>query len=80
MQQFIEFVTRHCPSDDIVPVLIAHNGKDFDVPLLANVFKREGLQMPPTWHFMDTLPVARRAISRDSIPNYKLVGSLPRHQ
>lgn len=73
VQRFIDFINNHCPSEDIVPVLIAHNGKTFDIPFLAMEFARGGMQIPANWYFMDTLLVARRVINKDDIPSLKLV-------
>ena len=72
----MNFVDSHCTSEDSVPVLIAHNGKSFDIPFLALEFAREGFQIPANWHFLDTLLVARRAISKDDIPSLRLVRCL----
>lgn len=73
VQQFMDFVDSHCSSEDIVPVLIAHNGKSFDIPFLALEFAREGFQIPPNWHFLDTLLVARRVINKEDISSMRLV-------
>lgn len=62
-QRFIDFVARHCPADDVVPVLIAHNGRSFDVPWLAAEFARSGLEVPAKWHYLDTFLLAKRALS-----------------
>lgn len=61
-QQFLEFVSRQCSAEDAVPVLIAHNGRAFDVPWIAAEFARSGLQLPADWHFLDTYQLARRAL------------------
>lgn len=73
MQQFMDFVNHHCPTKDIVPVLIAHNGRTFDIPFLAMEFDRGGMQIPANWYFMDTLWVARRVINQDDIQSFRLV-------
>ncbi|EEF49935.1 exonuclease, putative [Ricinus communis] len=41
-------------------LLVAHNGRSFDVPFLINEFKRSGVDVPCNWLFMDTLPLARK--------------------
>ncbi|CAL8466793.1 g6329 [Coccomyxa elongata] len=72
VQQFMDFINHHCPTKDIVPVLIAHNGRTFDIPFLAMEFARGGMQIPANWYFMDTLLVARRVINQDNIQSLKL--------
>jgi DNA polymerase III alpha subunit (gram-positive type) len=71
--QLLDFVAQHCPSEDAAPVLIAHNGKRFDVPFLAMEFKRVGLVMPTNWYFLDTLYLARNLISKDDLPSHDQV-------
>lgn len=73
VQQFMDFIDSHCTSEDTVPVLIAHNGRRFDIPFLAMEFAREGFKIPANWHFMDTLMVAQKVIDRDNIQSLKLV-------
>ncbi|EIE26488.1 P-loop containing nucleoside triphosphate hydrolase protein [Coccomyxa subellipsoidea C-169] len=72
VQQFMDFIDSHCASEDTVPVLIAHNGRRFDIPFLAMEFAREGFKIPANWHFMDTLMVAQKVIDRDNIQSLKL--------
>ncbi|GAB2287290.1 hypothetical protein Dimus_021670 [Dionaea muscipula] len=43
-------------------VLIAHNGRTFDVPFLTREFRRCAYEIPPDWLFLDTLPLAREAM------------------
>ena len=63
-QRFLGFVARHCPAEDgVVPVLIAHNGRSFDVPWLAAEFARAGLEVPASWHYLDTFLLAKRALA-----------------
>lgn len=40
-------------------VLVAHNGRCFDVPFLINEFNRCSYEIPSNWLFLDTLPLAR---------------------
>lgn len=39
--------------------LIAHNGASYDGPLIEATCARLGLPLPPTFHVLDTLPLAR---------------------
>ena len=63
---FIDFINYHCPTEDFVPVLIAHNGKTFDIPFLDMEFACAGMQIPAKWHYMDTLSMARSVINQDA--------------
>ena len=47
---------------DAVAVLIAHNGNAFDNRMLTAEFKRCSLAVPQTWHWMDSLPLARELL------------------
>lgn len=58
----MDFVSRHCGAQGMVPVLIAHNGRSFDLPWLAAEFGRAGLQLPADWHFLDTCQLAKRTL------------------
>ncbi|KAL2941108.1 Exonuclease DPD1 chloroplastic/mitochondrial [Bienertia sinuspersici] len=40
-------------------VLVAHNAKNYDVPVLVNEFRRYDHDIPSNWFFLDTLPLCR---------------------
>ena len=40
-------------------LLLAHNGHKFDHRILKHHIQEFGLQVPPNWYFVDTLPMAR---------------------
>ena len=40
-------------------LLLAHNGHKFDHRILRHHIQEFGLQVPPNWYFVDTLPMAR---------------------
>ncbi|KAK9821728.1 hypothetical protein WJX81_006389 [Elliptochloris bilobata] len=40
------------------PVLVAHNGRSFDLPMLSANLARVGAELPPDWWFLDTLKLA----------------------
>ena len=44
---------------DATPVLAAHNGRRFDVPMLQANLARVGAQLPPDWWFLDTYLLAK---------------------
>lgn len=43
-------------------LLIAHNGRSFDVPFLRSEFHRCGVEFPSNWLFADSLIMARKAM------------------
>ncbi|XP_047321793.1 exonuclease DPD1, chloroplastic/mitochondrial [Impatiens glandulifera] len=45
-----------------IVLLVAHNGRNFDVPFLINEFNRNNFDIPHDWHFLDTLPLAREVM------------------
>lgn len=61
--EFCEFC-----SGDIT--LIAHNGDGFDVPFLRAEFKRNGVEFPTAWTFIDSLKWSRRY--RKDLPRHSL--------
>ena len=56
--------------------LIAHNGKNFDMPLLLRELQKLHYTIPKNWHFIDTLRIARYILPQ--LPNHKLT-TLRRH-
>ncbi|TXG65256.1 hypothetical protein EZV62_006531 [Acer yangbiense] len=40
-------------------MLVAHNARNFDVPFLIEEFARHSFEVPPSWLFVDTLPLAQ---------------------
>lgn len=53
------FVDDCCASPDCVPVLVAHNGRRFDFPLLLRHCAAHGVALPANWHYYDTLHFAQ---------------------
>ena len=43
-------------------ILVAHNGKIFDVPFLKEEFRRHSCELPSNWVFLDTVPLARKLL------------------
>ncbi|WP_108624270.1 putative quorum-sensing-regulated virulence factor [Candidatus Similichlamydia epinepheli] len=52
------------------PVLIAHNGKQFDIPFIENELNRFDLHLPKDWPTVDTLQWARKY--RPDLPRHSL--------
>ena len=44
------------------PLLVAHNGRSFDTPILVNEHRRAGKEMPPHWRFADSVLLARAVL------------------
>uniref|UniRef100_A0A1D1YU06 DNA polymerase III polC-type n=1 Tax=Anthurium amnicola TaxID=1678845 RepID=A0A1D1YU06_9ARAE len=60
----IKFVrSRQIPGKPVI--LVAHNGRRFDVPFLVNEFRRCAMEVPSDWLFLDTLYLARRLVKPD---------------
>lgn len=46
-------------------ILVAHNGRRFDVPFLISEFQRCSVEIPQDWLFLDTLYIARQLVNPD---------------
>ena len=57
----LEYIKSRQKPGGIV-LLVAHNGRSFDVPFLINEFSRCGIEIPENWRFLDTLPLVRELI------------------
>ena len=57
----VQFVKK-CSKPGEIAVLVSHNGKNFDNRMLTAEFKRSGNTVPPSWHWLDTLPLARQLL------------------
>ncbi len=56
--------------------LIAHNGKNFDMPILLQEMQKLNYTIPKNWYFIDSLKIARYILPE--LPNHKLP-TLRRH-
>ena len=74
-QQLLEFIERQCSAEEALPLLIAHNGRSFDVPFLNIELQRNGLALPQDTLFFDTYRYARQVFPQLSIDpgSYKQV-------
>ncbi|DBB01647.1 TPA: hypothetical protein ACH3X1_000283 [Trebouxia sp. C0004] len=59
--QLVQFINKGTEADE-VPVLVAHNGKNFDNRMLTAEYKRCGVSLPEMWQWLDTLPLARNLL------------------
>ena len=55
-------------------LLVAHNARQFDAGFLQAEYRRLGRELPDDWRFVDTLPLARKTLSKNTVPggSYKL--------
>lgn len=72
---FFEFVDRMSHGE--TPLLVAHNGAQFDIPVLLNACNLSGRPLPLDYYHLDSVRLAR-FISRNNGPgrpaDHKLVG------
>lgn len=55
---FVRYIeSRQKPGGHVV--IVAHNARSFDIPILINEFRRYNHEIPPNWLFLDTLALAR---------------------
>lgn len=59
--QLVQLISKGTEADE-VPVLVAHNGRNFDNRMLTAEFKRCGVSLPEAWQWLDTLPLARKLL------------------
>lgn len=80
-QQLLDFIERQCSAQSALPLLIAHNGRGFDIPFLHNELQRNGLALPEQTLFFDTYPYSRQILPPlGRLPvNYKQVCHCPAH-
>ncbi|KDP23420.1 hypothetical protein JCGZ_23253 [Jatropha curcas] len=48
-------------------LLVAHNGRTFDVPFLTQEFNRHGFDIPSNWLFLDTMPLVREWMKSEGL-------------
>lgn len=65
MKELIPILVRYVKSRQKAggqTILIAHNGKSFDVPFLISEFGRYDYEIPSDWLFLDTMSLARQLL------------------
>ncbi|KAH7678656.1 DNA-directed DNA polymerase protein [Dioscorea alata] len=62
--KLIKFVDD-CEKDRNGVLLVAHNGRRFDVPFLIKEFERYSMEVPLKWLFLDTLTLVKRLMNQD---------------
>ena len=78
-QQLLEFIDRQCSAHNAVPLLIAHNGRAFDIPFLHLELQRNGLALPETTLFFDTYRYAKEVLPllKRDLASYSQVCTAP---
>jgi len=59
-----------CPQDKIV--LMAHNGKKFDEPILREEFQRWEIPVPTNWFFADSIPLFKSILQKSGSKSFSL--------
>ena len=80
LRQLIGAVAAACCGDPGVgaaattPMLVAHNGTLFDIPLLLAECDRHGVQLPGNWLVLDSVTLAEKLGLKEQglVENYKL--------
>ena len=76
-QQFLDFMQRHCSPQEAIPLLIAHNGRAFDIRFIHLELQRNSLALPDGALFFDTCIYARQIFPQinQPLPGYRQVTS-----
>ena len=53
-------------------ILAAHNARQFDAGFLQAEYRRLGRELPDDWRFVDTLPLARKRLDKNTVGSFKL--------
>ena len=61
LTQFEEFISAQFPGKAVV--LVAHNAKGYDVPVLVSEYRRIGREIPKNWRFLDTIPFSKEVFA-----------------
>ncbi|XP_050225531.1 exonuclease DPD1, chloroplastic/mitochondrial [Mercurialis annua] len=69
--------SRHKPGG--YALLVAHNGRAFDVPFLITELNRCGVELPSNWLFLDSLPLARKWIKTKGVKSRTSLQGLREH-
>ena len=68
-----EYVTEARRAGGGAPVILAaHNARQFDAGFLQAEYRRLGRELPDDWRFVDTLPLARKRLDKNTVGSFKL--------
>lgn len=63
MTAFIDFVEGRRKGDEEV-ILVAHNGRRFDVPFIMKECYECSMEIPSHWYFLDTIDLAKTMLKK----------------
>ena len=68
----LDYIDRQCHGAG-TPVLVAHNGRRFDVPFLLNELKRSNLELPAHCAYLDTFMFCKVRCARSDASTSNVV-------
>ena len=72
-EQLEAFIDRAREARPGAPVLlVAHNARQFDAAFLQHEYRRLGRELPTSWRFCDTLPLARAMLRPAGLTKFNL--------
>lgn len=63
MTAFVDFVESRRKGDENV-ILVAHNGRRFDVPFIMKECYECSMEIPSHWYFLDTIDLAKTMLKK----------------
>ena len=69
-EMFIEQVRQSRPGAPVL--LVAHNARQFDAAFIQYEYRRLGRELPSSWRFCDTLPLARQLLRPDGLGKFSM--------
>jgi len=72
-EQLEAFIDRARESRPGAPILlVAHNARQFDAAFIQHEYRRLGRELPTSWRFCDTLPLARALLRPEGLSKFNL--------
>lgn len=70
LEAFIESARQSRPGAPIL--LVAHNARQFDAAFMQHEYRRLGRELPSSWRFCDTLPLARALLRPEGLAKFNM--------
>ena len=70
LEAFIDQARQSRPGAPIL--LVAHNARQFDAAFIQHEYRRLGRELPSSWRFCDTLPLARALLRPDGLTKFNM--------
>ena len=70
LETFIESARQSRPGAPIL--LVAHNARQFDAAFMQHEYRRLGRELPSSWRFCDTLPLARALLRPEGLAKFNM--------